>query len=466
MKKQNIKTLVLLSFIGLSFFAVLFTACKKECDKNDPNSECYVPPVVVKGYADIIGEIKKNRTLSADTVYLLKGFVYVESGATLTIPAGTIIKGDKESKATLVIERGGKIMAQGTKEKPVVFTSNQPKGQRNYGDWGGIVICGNAIVNVPGGEARIEGGPRSFYGGTNNDDNSGTMTYCRVEFCGIEYQVDNEINGITMGGVGKGTTMHHIQVSYSGDDSYEWFGGNVDCKYLVAFRGWDDEFDTDNGFSGKLQFLVSIRDKNVADKSLSNGFESDNDSQGSNNSPYTSPVFSNVSIFGPIDLTHQPTGGNGDFQAAMHLRRNTKLKVYNSVFAGFPFGLFIENGGRGSAQGNAQNGELVVKNCILAGMGQNFKEDKAEFALSPSFNAEYFNRAGGNNKTFTSVNDLKINSLSLNSINLLPQSGSPLLSGADFTGLSGFEVVNFIGAFGTTDWTSGWCNFDPQNTDY
>ena len=467
MKKQNIKTLVLLSFIGLSLFAVLFTACKKECDKNDPNSECYVPPVVVKGYADIVGEIKKNRTLSADTVYLLKGFVYVENGATLTIPAGTLIKGDKDSKATLIIERGGKIMAQGTKDKPIVFTSNQPKGQRNYGDCGGIIICGNARVNVPGGEARIEGGPRSFFGGTNDNDNSGVMTYCRIEFCGVEYQVDNEINGLTMGGVGRGTKIEYIQVSYCGDDSYEWFGGNVDGKYLVAFRGWDDEFDTDNGYSGRLQFLVAIRDKNVADKSLSNGFESDNDSQGSNNSPYTSPVFSNVSIFGPIDLAHQPTGGNGDFHAAMHLRRNTKLKVHNSVFAGFPFGLFIENGGRGDAQGNAQNGELIVKNCIMAGMGQNFKEDAHASALSPTFNQDYYNRAGGNNRLFTTVNDLRISSLTLNSPNFLPQSGSPLLSGANFDGLDGFfERVNFIGAFGTTDWTAGWCNWDPQNTDY
>ena len=463
MKNQKIRTLVL-SLIGLGLFT--FSACKK-CDKNDPNSDCYVAPAVAKGNAVLEGEIKGVRNLSKDTVYLLKGFVYVVDGATLNIPAGTLIKGDKDSKATLVIERGGKMMAQGTKDNPIVFTSAQPKGQRDYGDWGGIVICGKGKINVSGGEAKIEGGPRSFYGGQNDNDNSGTMTYCRIEFCGIEYQVDNEINGLTMGGVGSGTTIHHIQVSYSGDDSFEFFGGSVNCKYLVAFRGWDDEFDTDNGFSGKLQFLVSIRDKNVADKSLSNGFESDNDSQGSNNTPFTSPTFSNVSIFGPIDLSHTPTGGNGDFQAAMHLRRNTQLKVYNSVFAGFPFGLFIENGGRGDAQGNAESGKLIVKNCILAGMKQNFKEDSHSSAISATFNQDYFNRAGGNNQTLTSANDLKIGSLTLNSPNFLPQSSSPLLSGANFDGLDTyFERVNFIGAFGTTDWTAGWCNFNPQNTDY
>ncbi|MDR2980340.1 MAG: hypothetical protein LBV02_07890 [Bacteroidales bacterium] len=446
--KQKIRILVLTSLIGLN----LFTACNR-CDENDPNSDCYVPPVSSqKGNATLEGEIKGNRMLSADTTYLLKGFVYVTDRATLNIPAGTVIKGDKDSKATLVIERGGKIMAQGTQAKPVVFTSNQPKGERNYGDWGGIVICGKANVNVPGGEAKIEGGPRSFYGGSNDNDNSGTMTYCRLEFCGIEYGTDNEINGLTMGGVGKGTDIHHIQVSFCGDDSYEWFGGDVNAKYLVAFRGWDDEFDTDNGFSGSLQFLVGIRDKNVADKSKSNGFESDNDANGSDNSPVTSPVFSNVSLFGPVDLAHIPTGGNGEFQAAMHLRRNTRLQVHNSLFAGWPLGLFIDGS---KCQNNASAGTIAVKNCILAGMGENFKSE---------FDETYF--TANNSTPLSNVSDLKISNLTLNKPNFLPQSGSPLLSGADFTGLSDFEQVNFIGAFGTTDWTSGWCNFDPQNTEY
>ena len=466
MKKQKIKTLVLTSLIGLSLFT--FSACKK-CDKNDPNSDCYVPPTVVKGNSVLEGEIKGVRNLSVDTVYLLKGFVYVVDGATLNIPAGTLIKGDKDSKATLVIERGGKIMAQGTQEKPIIFTSNQPKGQRDYGDWGGIIICGKAKVNVSGGESKIEGGPRSLYGGQNDDDNSGTMTYCRIEFCGVEYQVDNEINGLTMGGVGRGTTIHHIQVSYCGDDSYEYFGGNVNCKYLVAFRGWDDEFDTDNGFSGKLQFLVGIRDKNIADKSKSNGFESDNDANGSSNSPYTSPAFSNVTLFGPFqslsDYSFTPQGGNGEFQAAMHLRRNTKLKVHNSVFVGYPIGLFIEDGGKGSCQTNAQNGELVIKNCIMALMKDYYKED-ASGAGGAGFNQAFFTDANFNNQAKTTFNDLGLSTFSLNNPSFIPQSGSILLSGANFTGLTGFDQVHFIGAFGTEDWTKGWCNFDPQNTDY
>ena len=444
---------------------VAFNACKEPEDKptNKP---------IINGNAKLSGEITGNRTLSADTCYLIEGFVYVVDGAKLTIPAGTILKGDKQSKGTLVVERGGQIMAQGTAQRPIVFTSNQPKGQRNYGDWGGIVICGKAPVNTASGEAKIEGGPRSMYGGSNPTDNSGVLSYIRVEFAGIEYGTDNEINGVTFGGVGSATKVDHIQVSFCGDDSFEWFGGTVNAKYLVAFCGWDDEFDTDNGFSGKLQFLVGFRDKNVADKSLSNGFESDNDASGSSNNPYTSPVFSNVSLFGPYltsaDASHIPTGGNGDFQAAMHLRRNTCLNVYNSVFAGWPYGMFIEDGGRGSAQTNAQSGSLVVKNVVLAGMKNNFKEDAAGSG-GATFNQEYFNRSGGGNQIKGTVSELSVKSLTLSGRpNFALNSNSPLLSGASFSDsqLSGLENVSYIGAFGTTDWTELWCNFDPQNTDY
>lgn len=465
---KKVKMNVERSFLIISGFAmaVFCNACEKPIDPVDPGKT---------GDAKLSGEIRGSRTLSADTTYLLEGFVYVTEGSVLTIPPGTIIKGDKTTKGTLIIERGGKIMAQGTSSQPIVFTSNQPKGQRNYGDWGGIILCGKAPVNTPGGEAKIEGGPRSLFGGgthPNPDDNSGTLTYVRIEFSGIEYGTDNEINGLTMGGVGNATTIHHIQVSYCGDDSYEWFGGNVNCKYLVAYRGWDDEFDTDNGYSGKLQFLIGFRDKNVADKSKSNGFESDNDANGSSNSPYTSPLFSNVSMFGPYltlsDTNHIPTGGNGDFQAAMHLRRNTKLKVYNSVFTGWPVGLYIEDGGKGSAQTHARNGDLVIKNCLLAGMKRNFKED-ASGSGGADFNRNYFNRTDGNNALKNTVSELGVKSLSLASRpEFTLTSGSPLLQGADFSeeNLNGFDPVPYIGAFGSTDWTYPWCNFDPQHTDY
>ncbi|WP_235726909.1 hypothetical protein [Hymenobacter siberiensis] len=272
--------------------------------------------------------------------------MFVESGATLTIQSGTIIKGDQASKGTLTIKQGARIDARGTAAQPIVFTSNQPAGSRARGDWGGLILLGRATQNIPATAAqplsKIEGGltPDTFFGGTDDNDNSGTLQYVRIEFPGVAFITDNEINGLTLGGVGAGTTIDHIQVSYSGDDSFEWFGGSVNAKYLIAFRGIDDEWDTDNGFHGKVQFGVALRDPNVADASGSNGFESDNDAQGSNNLPQTSAIFSNMSNF------IVPTSGtlNTNYKRGMHLRRNSALSVFNSVVAGYPVGLLLDEG--------------------------------------------------------------------------------------------------------------------------
>ncbi|MEI6851306.1 MAG: T9SS C-terminal target domain-containing protein, partial [Bacteroidota bacterium] len=208
--------------------------------------------------------VATSQTWTNDHIYLIQGFVYVVNGVTLTIQPGTIIMGDHTfTGSSLIIEKGGKINAIGTPIQPIVFTSDMPAGSRTRGDWGGIILCGKAPINPAGGSSQVEGGPRSFYGGTDSNDNSGTLQYVRIEFAGYPFQVNKEINGLTFGGVGKGTTIDHIQVSYSNDDSYEWFGGKVNCKYLIAFRGLDDEFDTDYGFSGKLQYLVALRDSAV-----------------------------------------------------------------------------------------------------------------------------------------------------------------------------------------------------------
>ena len=224
---------------------------------------------------NVSGEISGNVTWTADKVYLIQGFVYVVNGAVLTIEPGTVIRGEKSSMGSLIVERGGKIMAEGTLAKPIVFTSNAAAGSRVRGDWGGLVLCGKASVNQPGGEVQIEGGPRTIYGGAttpDDNDNSGVLKYVRIEFAGYPFQPDKEINGLTFGGVGRGTSIDYIQVSYSNDDSYEWFGGTVNCKHLIAYRGFDDEFDTDFGFQGKIQFIVGLRDSAVADKSQSEWF--------------------------------------------------------------------------------------------------------------------------------------------------------------------------------------------------
>ena len=467
--------------------AIFITGCKKN---DDPVVPPPTPDIVDLGDGSEAFEIKEDMTLKYPNTYILKGFVYVVDGVTLTIEPGVIIKGDKSSKATLIVERGGKIMAEGTQERPIVFTSSQAPGNRKPGDWGGLILLGKAPNNQ--GEQTIEGGVRSKHGGNNSNDNSGVLSYVRVEFAGIEYEVDNEINGITFGSVGTGTRLDHLQVSYSGDDSFEWFGGTVNAKYLVAYCGWDDDFDTDNGFSGNIQFALSLRHPKIGDKSASNGFESDNDANGSENSPFTTPVFANVSLFGPVANPANyvnEAGVNGSdvdarFQAGMHLRRNTKLNVFNSLIAAFPIGLIIENSGRGDAQGNATNGELNVTNCVIAGCVKGYQDKQVwsggsqfdDTEESDAFVNPYFNRAGGNNSLYATLGELKLggNPLNLNASEIFPKADSPLSNGAAWTHpkvSSGFDKVNYIGAFGPNEtagsnWMTGWTNFDPQNTVY
>ena len=416
---------------------------------------------------NISGDITTDTKWYAAGKYMLNGFVYVKNNATLTIEPGTIIKGVSGTKAALIIERGSKIMAQGTATSPIVFTSDKPKGQRAYGDWGGLVLCGNAPTNKHDNGTGIgvaEGGIGSNYGGTNAADNSGVLQYVRIEFPGIPLTstANSEINGLTLYAVGSGTTIDHIQVSYSGDVSYEWFGGTVNCKYLVALRGWDDDWDTDNGYSGKVQFFVSLRDPAVSDQSQSNGFESDNDADGSTLSPYTSALFVNGTVLGP--LVTPTTTIHTLYRHAIQIRRGSRLSIYNTVFAGWPKGLFID-GAKGDSPAQATANVLQIEKSVMSGMTENYV--LTSLATTESW---YLDASRGNEVKAT--NDLLqlTDPFNLTAPNFLPITGSPLLSGASFTNTrltdSFFTQVTYRGAFGTTNWTTGWCNFNPQNTDY
>lgn len=437
---------------------------------------------------------KGTTTLKKGT-YVMKGWIYVADGSTLTIEPGTVIRGDKETQAALIVERGGKLIAQGTETAPIVFTSNQPKGDRKPGDWGGVILCGKA-PNNQNNDQQIEGGPRTHHGGTDAADNSGVLSYVRIEFAGYPFQTDKEINGLTLGSVGSGTKIDHIQVSYSNDDSFEWFGGTVNCKYLVAYKGWDDDFDTDNGFSGHVQFGLAVRDPRIADKSMSNGFESDNCADGSSVSPYTKAVFSNITFVGPrVDASFQnttdyitaasynPNNGStlGLFQAAMQIRRSSRLSCFNSLAIGFPIGLILD-GEKGDTPAAANAGSLKLQNVWFAGMGitgsdgnNHFSDDLYDAATktvkdpTKSSNSTTFFLAQSGNAV-KSLADLLLTDVRGVGAPYLPQTGSPLLTAASFTDAllsTGFDRVSYIGAFGTDDnWLSGWTNFDPNNTDY
>jgi PKD domain/Secretion system C-terminal sorting domain/Ig-like domain CHU_C associated len=319
----------------------------------DPENTVY-PATVTTVSADIT----TNTTWSG--VVKLMNKVYVKNNATLTIAPGTIIRGDKLTQGTLLITRGAKIIADGTAANPIVFTSNEAVGARNEGDWGGLVLLGLAKNNQPGGVANIEGivpTTDSQFGGNFDNDNSGTLRYVRIEFAGIALEPNKEINGITFGSVGSSTIVDYVQVAFSGDDSFEWFGGTVNCKHLIAYRGLDDDFDTDFGYRGKVQFFLSIRDKDMSDAAGdSNSFESDNDAAGSTAQPKTAPIFSNGTLVGPKGngTTALPVGEK--FEKAFRLRRNTATSVFNTLVTGWEKGLSIE----GTPVVNNVNGDTLV----------------------------------------------------------------------------------------------------------
>jgi hypothetical protein len=410
----------------------------------------------------VSGNISTNTTWSNDNIYeLTGGFVYVTNNAILTIEPGTLIKGNASS---LVVTRGAKIMAAGTSAQPIVFTSFQPAGNRAPGDWGGVLLLGKAPINDPAGERLAEGGidpQKGLYGGTDANDNSGVFSYVRIEYAGIAYQPNSETNGLTCGGVGLGTTIDHVQVSYGGDDAFEFFGGTVNAKYLISYRGVDDEFDTDYGFNGRLQFCLSLRDSSFADVSGSNGFESDNDATGTTNAPLTRPVISNMTIVGPKRTLGTTVHTN--YKRAAHLRRSTSQCIYNSLLMGYPTGLKIE--GQTTAN-NAASGSLQWKNNIIAGC-----PTALDSAGLTGFNMLSWYNASGNS-TLTNVSDLMLaDAYNFTNPDFKPGSGSPALSGADFSAPnlnnSFFTTTTYRGAFdGVNDWTACWANWDPQNTSY
>ena len=303
-------------------------------------------------------DITTNTTWSG--VVLLQNKVYVKNNATLTIAPGTVIRGDKATQGTLIITRGAKINANGSSTQPIVFTSNEAIGNRAPGDWGGLVLLGLARNNQPGGVANIEGivpTTDTQYGGAFDNDNSGTIKYVRIEFAGIALEPNKEINGITFGSVGSATTVDYVQVTSSGDDSFEWFGGTVNCKHIIAYRGLDDDFDCDFGFRGKVQFALSIRDKELSDApGDSNAFECDNDAAGSNAQPLTRPIFSNVTLVGPKGNGSISLPVGEKFEKAFRLRRNSAVSVLNSLVTGWEKGLSIE----GAPVVDNVNGDTMV----------------------------------------------------------------------------------------------------------
>ena len=293
----------------------------------------------------LTGTIAENRTLSADTLYIISGFVKVDSTFTLTIPAGTTLVGDTAvAGSSLWITRGARIDAQGTADAPIVFTSGQPEGSRAPGDWGGLLIIGNGVISKTG-TVSTEGPQEAtevYSGGTNNADNSGTLRYVRIEFAGYDVSAGagQELNSLSMYAVGSGTTLEFVQSMAGLDDGFEWFGGAVDGRYLVSYESGDDHFDWAEGYRGRNQFLIGFQSTRLDPASGSGvvsadpeGFEADGCNgdgcaAGFATQPFSIPVFANFTLVGSGTAT---TATEGDI--GMVLRRGTGGYLTNGIVA-------------------------------------------------------------------------------------------------------------------------------------
>ncbi|MEO7394176.1 MAG: hypothetical protein ABIU11_04490 [Chitinophagaceae bacterium] len=450
MKKFLFGTLTLLTLFSV-------TSCVKV---NFDEGEAVTP--APDPTSNVITGVISSSKFYAKGKWVLKGYVYVTDGATITFEAGSVIQSDVTEKGALIIERGAKLIASGTAANPIVFTSGKAIGSRAPGDWGGIILLGKAPTNRPLDPApTIEGGVGRQYGGTDALDESGILRYVRIEYAGIAAEPGSEINGLTMGGVGSGTIIENIQVSFGNDDAYEFFGGTVNAKNLIAFATADDDFDFDFGYTGKIQFGVSCRKPDFVDAGdAGNGIECDNDAAASLAIPRTKPQLSNFTIIGPNDATG--TAANHNF--SNRWRRATQFILRNSILMGHPDAGF-------STESDATLNDYYVNNI------SEFKNNLVHASLLPyktanaaiATNAQIQAKAEAEGCiTYATSAAIQLTSPFYSTTpNFLPVVGSPALSGTSFTGMNAFFTsTTYRGAFGTTNWTSGWTNWDPQNASY
>jgi hypothetical protein len=412
----------------------------------------------------IEGAIHRNTHWTAGSAYVLQGIVVISPGVTLTLDPGTIVLGDKNSKGTLLIARGARLVAEGTPQEPIVFTSSEDRPAP--GDWGGVVILGQAGVQstyagVQGlGRLQALGGisvDQTLYGGGElpngpvEQDNSGILRYVRIEYAGADFFTGERLAGLTLAGVGSGTTLSHIQVSNAANDGFKWLGGTVQVRHLVSYACGDEDFECDNGYRGLGQFLLAVRNPLLADASGSSTIEIKNSSNSTTLAPSTEPIFSNVTVLGPTGRI------SNNYKSGVHFRLNGRGGIYNSVLAGrFPVGVLID--GQGTVD-QANGGRLNVANSFLSGPTLALQAVPEAWDIR----AWYIAPARFNNVTADSNGVRLANPFNLRAPNPLPNWNSPVLRAASFSDTrlrpAFFSTVAYAGAFGSQNWTCPWARF-------
>lgn len=412
---------------------------------------------LLKGRVVVSGSIVESTTWSAGRVVELEGLVFVESDARLIIEPGVTVRGRPGS--ALIVTRDGTISARGTAERPIVFTSAQPVGQRKAGDWGGLVLLGNAPLNR--GQGQIEGiessDSRGSFGGSDALSNCGVLEYVRVEFAGFEIGANNELNGLTLGGCGASTIVRHVQSHRGKDDGIEVFGGTVDLRRVVVTGAADDAFDWDWGWTGRVQFLVVQQYPDVGD----NGFEGDNEGKHFDAEPRSSPRFYNVTMVGS---RNREAG-----QRAMIIREGSGGVFRNFVITGFPLEAIDLRDEPVAAL--IDSGALAFGNMILHDIGAGgstfFATETGESDDDGGFEELlYFARSGAD--IHLGVDPLlDERAFDIDDPWMTPPLASPAVNGEAPRSGDEFwdEAADYLGAFRPgerTNWMSGWTAF-PVN---
>ncbi len=312
MKKNLFKLFCLLAVISITTIS-----CDKD-DDNDDDAEQFDPN-------DFKGELDSGiLTLDETRTYNLTGLFYVNDGAELVIPGGTRIEATGGTSAAIIVKQGGKIFVNGTADEPVVMTSGL--NEKNAGDWGGLVICGRATCNSGGGMSEVGDSP---YGGDIDNDDSGSISYLRIEYSGAAFNSEKEYNGFSLFGVGSGTTIEYVQMYMGADDGVEFYGGTVHANYIVSTHNEDDQFDWTQGWSGGGNYWYGMLDPEFGNR----GIEADNWSNDHEAEPFASPVISNLTLIGAGDQGNEPQG--------MELRRGTKGIFDNVVIKNWKHGIRV-----------------------------------------------------------------------------------------------------------------------------
>lgn len=410
------------------------------------------------------GQITANETWTANNTYLLNGYVFVTNGATLTIEPGTVVQGRVSSgtgAAALIITRGSRINAAGTSERPIIFTSelDQLNGnltERDTGLWGGLVVLGRASINSRANgqvvaapvEDQVEGFSVSgdqtgliTFGGTDDADNSGVLRYVSIRHGGAVIGTANEINGLTLGGVGSGTTIEYIEVFANKDDGFEWFGGTVNARYLVSAFNNDDAFDMDQGYRGNLQYLFGILG-NIGTDAGDKGFEWDGATAPLTATPIGRTTVANATIIG-----YTPVVANS---FALNIRDSVEATVINSVFVNFDRMLDVEND-----VDDGPNAPPSIKNTLFFSQTA-ANNTAAGLNARPTGTVDATAIIGDATNRITNPNLRAISYTNNRQLDPRPAVGSPALTGAGTVAGSGLEATTYAGAFNTSNWAAGW----------